>query len=550
MTKLKMRQVSSLEKVFLHFQGGEHSERILACGGETVSYQIAYTAEVTDGYSRPNAQYCIKSPLAQHIRVYRVGNVPGELTAYPNEKDEHYITTEPGIFPDPLYPVENDNLDVVPGLWHALWIEVNVPAGCAAGEYPVTVEITWEDQTLAETMQVEVLGADLPPQKLLCTNWFHVDCIADLHNTEIFSETHWNLIQKYMEMAAEHGMNVILTPVLTPPLDTAVGTERPTVQLVEIEKKGSQYTFDFRRLERYVAIAQACGIKYFEINQVFTQWGAYAAPKVVASVDGEKDKRIFGWNTPAQSPEYKEFLGALLPAVVRFFEERGMGRQVIFHISDEPTAEHEESYRAAMEVVRPLVDGYPIIDALSDFGFWKKGLVEHPVVSTNHIAPFLENGCEALWCYYCCAQGVDVANRFLAMPSSRNRILGVQMYKYDIAGFLHWGYNFYYSALSRQRINPFTTTDAIGAFPAGDPFVVYPWHGEVIPSLRLKVFREALQDMRLLALAEQYAGREAVLSMLAETAGGPLTFTEYPREDAFIFHLRQKAFTMLSEYIH
>ena len=36
-------------------------------------------------------------------------------------------------------------------------------------------------------------------------------------------------------------------------------------------------------------------------------------------------------------------------------------------------------------------------------------------------------------------------NRFIAMPSGRNRVGGFLLYKYGINGFLHWGFNFYYS---------------------------------------------------------------------------------------------------------
>ena len=549
MVDIKIEQISSLEKVFLDFAGAQRQEKLLACGGEVVSYQIAYTANLEGGYRKIDAEYRIESPLAECIHAYKVANVPSELPAYPDQNDAYYITTKPGLFPDPLFLTEDGELDIMPGLWHALWIEVNVPAGYPAGEYPVTVWIECEGEAVSDTMRISVLGADLPKQKLKCTQWFHADCIADVHHVEIFSEPHWALIQKYMKMAAEHGINMLLTPVLTPPLDTRKGGERPTVQLAEITKKGDTYSFDFTRLERYIAMAQECGIQFFEINQMFTQWGAHAAPKVVANVDGEY-KRIFGWDTPAQSQEYKAFLGALLPALVHFFDERGMQEQIVFHVSDEPNSEHQESYRTAMQTIKPLVGSYPIMDALSDFDFWKKGLTEHPVVCTNHIAPFLKSGCRDLWCYYCCAQCVDVGNRFFAMPSYRNRILGVQMYKHEIAGFLQWGYNFYYSALSKQLINPFVTTDAMGAFPSGDAFAVYPWRDDVIPSLRLKVFREALQDMRLLELAEQYAGREEVLAMIAETAGEPITFSAYPHGNEFLFNLRQKAFIMLSKYIH
>ena len=57
-------------------------------------------------------------------------------------------------------------------------------------------------------------------------------------------------------------------------------------------------------------------------------------------------------------------------------------------------------------------------------------------------AVVLKNG----WVYYCCGQGYKVSNRFIAMPAWRNRILGVQLYKYKMEVFLHWGYNFSYSS--------------------------------------------------------------------------------------------------------
>ena len=92
-------------------------------------------------------------------------------------------------------------------------------------------------------------------------------------------------------------MNMILTPVLTPPLDTEVGGERTTVQLADIEKTDGGYVIDLSRLERFIDICLANGIKYFEINHFFTQWGAEHAPKIVATVDGEGNVTAVGAGT-------------------------------------------------------------------------------------------------------------------------------------------------------------------------------------------------------------------------------------------------------------
>ena len=57
------------------------------------------------------------------------------------------------------------------------------------------------------------------------------------------------------------------------------------------------------------------GVRTFEIAHLFTQWGAYHAPKIMATVDGEY-KRIFGWDTDAASDEYIGFLRAFLTALI------------------------------------------------------------------------------------------------------------------------------------------------------------------------------------------------------------------------------------------
>ena len=349
------------------------------------------------------------------------------------------------------------------------------------------------------------------------------------------------------DLAAEHGQNMILTPVLTPPLDTAIGGERPTVQLVDITKEGDRYTFGYAKLERFLKMALSLGIETFEISHLFTQWGALHAPKVVATVDGEL-RRIFGWETDACSEEYRNFLGQFVPALLQFCFSMGLSReQLYFHVSDEPKRAQIDSYRAAEEILAPLLDGCKHMDALSDFDFYQEKLVEVPVVSTNHLEPYLEANVPGLWCYYCCSQCQEVSNRFLAMPSARNRIIGVQMYKYNMTGFLHWGYNFYYSQLSVRQVNPFAETDSDAGFPGGDAFSVYPYGDGAIPSLRQKVFGNALEDMRLLSLLEEKIGRERVIEAIDRVAGHTVTFRQYPRDETFFSELYRYIFAELAK---
>jgi hypothetical protein len=66
------------------------------------------------------------------------------------------------------------------------------------------------------------------------TCWFHGDCLANYYHDEVFSEEHWTAMENLIRMAADYGQTMILTPMFTPPLDTAIHYERPTVQLVDV----------------------------------------------------------------------------------------------------------------------------------------------------------------------------------------------------------------------------------------------------------------------------------------------------------------------------
>ena len=544
--ELQTRVLSSLAKVFPDRIVGKSCKHGEAARGQALSFQVAYRY-FAPRYKQRTYRVEVVSPLGEYITVYRVGNVPAELAAYPERNDKNYISTRAGLFPDPLYPLENGSVSVAMGLWRALWVSVEIPESVAAGEYPVKVLFYDEDGAVAATCtyRIKVHAATLPAATLLYTQWFHCDCIADAHGVKIFSEEHWRLIGEYMCLATKHGMNMILTPVVTPPLDTAVGGERPTVQLVEIEKDGDRYTFDFARLGRFVSLARDCGIGHFEISHFFTQWGAAHAPKVVARENG-RTRRIFGWDTAADSKEYQSFLGQLIPALIQAFLELGVARERLwFHVSDEPKTEHLPQYRRSQGALSPLIEGCHHIDALSDYDFYREGLVETPVVATDHAEPYLDAKVDGMWCYYCCSQCVDVANRFFAMPSSRNRIIGVQIYKYGMSGFLHWGYNFYYSQYSVRKLNPYEETDSGGAFPSGDAFSVYPYRNTVIPSLRQKVFANALEDVRLLQLLEAKIGKDRVVEMIDAVAGEPITFSHYPHDDSFFDRLYGRIFELL-----
>ena len=553
---LKIIPVSPLEKILS--ADGEYSPReyrsFSMLKGERASFQVAVWNEPSNS-ARGEYYYDtiveLDSPLAGCCSVSAVEELPSSLPAYADHDDD-IITDRPGLFPELLRPIQTGKtfVPLIPLRWKLIWVELDVPADAKAGSYDITVRLSENGNLLGETtVSVKIINAVLPEQKLRCINWFHCDCIASYYKVPVFSEEHWTLMGRFMATASRHGVNAILTPIFTPPLDTDVGGERPTVQLIDVTCSNGVYSFGFDKFDRYVALAHENGMKYFEISHLFTQWGAAHAPKIMATVDGEY-KRIFGWDTDATGDSYVSFLRALAPKLVAEIDRLGIHDECYFHVSDEPSEEVLDNYSKAASVAHELFAGFKFIDALSSVKFYDSGLVQIPVPATNHIQPFLERDIPERWCYYCCGQTIGVSNRFFAMSSRRNRIIGLQMYKYDIAGFLQWGYNFWYARQSRGLIDPFSTTDGNGAWPSGDPFVVYPGSdGYPLISLRLKVFYDAIEDQRACRLLETLIGREKVVELIDEGLDEPLRFDNGPRCDCWLLSKREKINELIEQNI-
>lgn len=529
----KTVQVSSLQRVFLDGRCDltEHNcDSVLK--GERYSYQIAYKSS-----EKFFAEIVIDSPLSQFITVRSVGNVPSELPVYESDC-EFCERNEPGLFPDVLFPIENNRVLIKRQNFYALWITVDLPKDTDAGDYEINIKLKKDGETISENIfGLHVINAVLPEQKLIYTQWFHSDSIANYYKIPVFCEKFWALVESFIKAAVHTGVNMLLTPVFTPPLDTEVGGERLTVQLVDVKLENGKYSFGFDRFIRWVRLAQKCGIKYFEISHLFSQWGAKYTPKIMAEVNGSQ-KRIFGWETSADSIEYAEFLSAFIPQLIKVIRSLGIEKSTFFHISDEPNEDQIESYSMAKSTVAPLLEDFPIIDALSDYSFYESGIINNPIPCTNDIESFIEKGFPHPWTYYCCGQGGKLSNRFFGMPLSTTRIIGFQLFKYGIEGFLQWGFNFYNSQYSLRSIDPFAVTDADSAFPSGDSFTVYPGKSGAIEAVRSEVFFQALQDMRALTLLCDRIGKKRTIAAV-EADFGIITFFDYPRGTEKMLNLRK-----------
>ena len=534
---IRIVPASGLEKILLETTPAGTYEGGSLLSNENYSFQFAHTGVITSAWGGwALADFTVESDIADNLELYTVENVP-VVMANCGHYDHGYIGHDSGLYPDPLKRLNpGDKVKILSKRWQSVWVRVK--GDVAPGKHKIRFTLSSEKAGGSASAEVElnVLAAKLPEQKLIYTNWFHCDCVADLHHKEIFSDEYWPIMEKHMKLYGENGINMILVPAFTPPLDTPVGAERMTAQLVGVTKEGDKYTFDFTLFDRYIASAKKFGIKWFEHSHLFTQWGVEHAPKVMATVDGEY-KRIFGWDTEAAGPEYSDFLHQYLDALVPHLKELGIDDRFYYHISDEPHKEHLENYRKAKAVIYDQLKDYHFFDALSNVDFYKEGLTSTPVAVTSTVTDFI-GVADDLWTYYTGGQSFGLSNRLISMASRRNRVIGMQMFKNNIKGFLHWGFNFYYTTLCREVFDPYVSPDARAEFPGGTCFQVYPRGNEVDPSLRLFVFHDAIQDIQAMELLESAIGHEAVVK-LVESVGGKVDWMNCPVSDEQFLAVRE-----------
>ncbi len=529
---IKSKFCSSLVKIFTDTKCTDNFSAISLLSGEKGNFQLVLqsdcdcTVKVTTDFSAASL-YEVKEIYSRTpIDKEDCGDILLEKNG------------DPGFYPD-LLDIFTGSVEIKKAQTKALWINIDSSL-LSPGEHIFTVCIDNGTEKTELSTVIKVCKTKLPEQKLIHINWFHSDCLATYYKVPVFSEEYWQITENFIKNAVSHGVNCILTPLFTPPLDTEIGGERPTVQLVGVKRcQNYRYKFDFTLLDRWVDMCLRNGVKYFELSHLFTQWGAKHAPKIMAETS-KGTKRIFGWDTKATSDAYMNFLSQLGAALKEYTDKKNITDICFVHCSDEPSLDDIKHYKKASDAVRKYFSAYEHIDALSDYDFYKEGLIGTPVPEEGNIDAFKGN-VPKLWTYYCCGQyRNELPNRFFSMPSIKNRILGVLLYKYDCTGFLQWGFNFYYAQYSKREIDPFTETDAGGSFPSGDSYVVYPGKdGTPLPSLRQKVFYDAIQDISALKALENKYSREYALDFIKDNLGD-INFTSYPFETEKFLSFREK----------
>ncbi len=135
---------------------------------------------------------------------------------------------------------------------------------------------------------------------------------------------------------------------------------------------------------------------------------------------------------------------------------------------------------------------------------------------------------DKVWAYVCNDPIDPYAQLFIDTAGVNQRLMFWQMYQRDIEGFLYWG------STSWQGIDPWEKSDngvgdGKGNPVYGDGWLLYPGMKigipSPIPSIRLKIVRDGIDDVELLYLAEKALGKDRIMEWANEATPSLTTYT-------------------------
>lgn len=499
--------------------------------GETADFQLVFNNRSASTIKFAKIE--IEGEIKDRVKILAEDLVP--LTTFPEcPTDDYYSTLETGLVPDLLRELRKTDICLYHDMNKAFFVSVDT-RWLSAKAYDIDFVLKCGGTVCGKVnYKLEIIESSIEKSDLILTNWMHYDCISNYYGYEVFSDDFYAVFEKFLAEYVDIGFNMIYTPLFTPPLDTYVGGERKTAQLIDVKKNCGKYSFSFQKLEKFMNFCLERGIKFFEFSHLFTQWGGKACPKIICETDGKTEK-LFGWEEKSDGENYTAFLDAFLPELVCFIHNKGLEYACFFHLTDEPCADDIIVYSKCRDAVKKYVGNMRILDAISKFSFLEKGLVDIAVPIINVYEKFRERYKGDLFVYYCCCPTDNYyTNRLLYMPLQRTRILGIQLYINGAKGFLHWGFNFYNTAFSYSAVDPYKENDAGGLFPSGDSFIVYPdkENDGIRSTMRAKAMKRAFADYELLKTLERMKGKNYVADLLqAEKVSG---FSDYPKDDRWI----------------
>lgn len=354
------------------------------------------------------------------------------------------------------------------------YVTVSPSRDAISGMANGSVTFTVGDDAVTVPVTLNVGKKELPKSTLKLTNWFSIPNMANNHGLEYGTEEHVEKIKEYFSLLNECYNNVF----------------RCTLKDMKVERVDGELVFDFSGARRWAQLALDCGAEVIEWADLIGRASWEDPPFLI--YDAIAQKRVNVLSTGG-----RKYLTAFLSQFNDFLTENGWRDISIVHVSDEPKEMCAADFRIICGIFRKYLPGIKLIDAIEIY-FLQDALDIY--VPKDHYFQMNKNAFEdirdernELWFYTCNMPGGRWLNRFVDSPLLNTRLLHWGNYRYNLTGYLHWGFNHL-----RAEQDPFEETSGASWLPAGDTHIVYPYGDQVLRSLRFMQMKCGVEDYEIL----------------------------------------------------
>ena len=418
------------------------------------------------------------------------------------------VNNEP--WPDPIVPM--NALDVPAGAQQSLWIRIHAPEDAPAGQYKTIVTIAPQNaHALEMPLSVRVYDFTLPVRA---------------HTKHIIG-------------CGGGGINAVLLSHRTPTGGgPCAGSFAEPRYLLRAD---DSMAMDFAEYDQAMAQAFSMGLTVFGLPLSAGDGSGLIPGRLHRTFHDEaKNEDADVSLNPLDGPEAKARMLEWLRLFCEHLKEKGWFDRAFFYLWDEPAIEYSEQLVAIGRVVREAVPGLKIMCvSFEPLESWHEVVdIYCPPVqwyARENIGARLEElrslGKEMWW--YNCGDSAPLPTYSIPQAAACARMSFMLMWKYGVTGNLYWATGANNGLGEAIKENP-------GGDGRGDGQLVYQLEGAgVVPSLRLEMIRDGVEDYEYLAIlnervtaakarGEDVAAFEPLLTLPEELAQSMDTYAHSP----------------------
>ena len=443
---------------------------------------------------------------------------PFNVNFYP----EGMMPDDNGFCADVLLPEKH--ADIKANELFALWADVDITNKTESGVIKIKLyrSSMFSDEKLVyeSSLNIDVVDITLPDAsefKFYLDLWQHSSNLARKHETPLFSQEHFEVLESYVKSLAYLGQKAATVVVSEMPWSgqsCASAKEKANLyeySMVKVTRRASgRFEYDYSAMRRYIDLCFANGIdSEISVYGLVNIWSGDKKRGFVKPArrypDGTRiryyDEKTQTYKFMRRSADIDNYVRAL----ERYFVLEGLIDKVRI-AADEPADINK--YRVCVERLCSVAPRFRMKAAINHAEF-----IEEFKDKIDDFVPFIScvssrydiirtylgtEGKRFLW-YVCCYPFYP--NTFLQNELCETLFLAVLTSFMGFDGFLRWNYTVFPDD-PRQSVK-------YGAFPCGDVNFVYPGrNGKVLLSLRYKALRRAAELFEFMYAAKAKATEE------------------------------------------